>query len=64
MVTHISPTMISVLYVSEHRDTSLSLRALVISIPRVYFLVIVFVLEVLTSCLSLVNYFLCYLAFV
>jgi hypothetical protein len=34
MVTRISPTVISLLYVSEHRDTSSSPRAPVISIPE------------------------------
>jgi hypothetical protein len=34
VVTHISPTVISLLYVSEYRDTSSSPRASVISIPE------------------------------
>ena len=61
VVTRISPTVISLLRVSEHRDTSLSLRASVISMLD-NFLVIAIRLEVLISCLSLVIYILCYLA--
>ena len=56
VVTRISPTVISLLRVSEHRDTSSSLCASVISIPEFTFLVIAIELEVLISCLSLVIY--------
>ena len=59
VVTRISPTVISLLRVSEHRDTSLSPRASVISIPEFTFLVIAIELEVLISWLSLVSYILC-----
>ena len=62
VVTRIFPTVISLLRVSEHRDTSSSPRASVISIPEFTFLVIAIELEVLRSCLSLVIYILCYLA--
>jgi hypothetical protein len=37
MVSCISPTMISLLHVSEHRDTSSSMCALVTSIPKFFF---------------------------
>ena len=59
VVTRISPTVISLLRVSEHRDTSSSPRASVISIPEFTFLVIAIELEVLISCLSLGIYILC-----
>ena len=62
VVIRISPTVISLLRVSEHRDTSSSPRASVISIPEFTFLVIAIELEVLISWLSLVSYILCYLA--
>jgi hypothetical protein len=59
-----SPSSSKTLRVSEYRDTSSSSRASVISIPElIYFLVIAFVIEVLISCLSLVKYILCYLAY-
>jgi hypothetical protein len=38
VVSRISPTVIILLYVSEHRDTSSSPRASVISIPEFIFL--------------------------
>ena len=50
VVTRISPTVISLLRVSEHRDTSSSPRASVISIPEFTFLVIAIELEVIISC--------------
>ena len=54
VVTRISPTVISLLHVSEHQDTSSSPHASVISIPEFTFLMIAIELEVLLSCLSLV----------